>query len=199
MKSNLKFVLGFSMLAMSAVFAETSAPTEYQIKAAFLYNFAKFVEWPPETFQNTSGSFVIGILGHDPFGSDLDNLLNGKTIQDKTLVLKRISDIHEASDCNVLFISSSKESELEAILGALKGRPVLTVSDIDQFVQRGGVVGFTVEDRRVRFSINTKVADADGLKISSQLLKLAKTIISRRLENMKYACLPFKPIPSVRS
>jgi len=176
--------------------AESISSREYEIKAAFLYNFAKFVEWPPDAFQKNPGHFVIGILGPDPFGSDLDDLLEGKTIQDKSLVLKRIAIPQDATSCHVLFISSAKEEELDSILIALKGLPVLTVSDMDQFIQRGGVVGFTLEGKKVRFSINTKVADQAGLKVSSQLLKLAKTVISRLPETTTFAWLPFKIIPS---
>jgi len=182
------------------VFAEAPASSEYEIKGAFLYNFAKFVEWPPNAFEKNADSFVIGILGHDPFGSTLDEILDGKTIQDKKLVLRRLNHIEEAAACNVLFISASKQSELPIILASLNQYPVLTVSDMPGFIEHGGVVGLSVENKKVRFGINVKAADSTGLKVSSQLLKLAKTIISKRHVDLStYVWLPFEIIPSKRS
>ena len=193
----------FSILVCAAlagsVFAEPLAPTEYEIKAAFLYNFAKFVEWPADAFRKEPGALVIGILGNDPFGHDLDDALEGKTIQDKKIVLKRVSDWEQASECNVLFVSASQEHDVEGLLNVIKKLPILTVSDMGGFAQRGGVVGMMVEGNKVRFNVNTKAANAAGLKVSSQLLKLAKRVISRRLEKILYVCLPFATIPSAGS
>src|SRR5258708_569261 len=166
---------GMWIPAPGALQAQPAAPTEYEVKAAFLYNFAKFVEWPSRARPNKGDAFVIGILGQDPFGKDLEDQLNGKAVQDKKLVFIRLSNFQEASGCQVVFISSSKADDLGTILGTLRGPPVLTVSDMDRFVQRGGMVGFPIEDNRVRFNINLAAADQAGLKISSQLLKLAKT------------------------
>ena len=147
------------------------------MKAAFLYNFAKFVEWPPDAIKNSGDSFVVGILGEDPFDKDLEAGFNGKSVQDKKLIFKRLSSLEQASDCQVIFISRSEEERLGSILGKLRGSPILTVSDMDEFIQRGGMVGFVVENNKVGFNINRTVAEGAGLKVSSQLLKLAKTIV----------------------
>jgi len=179
--------------------AEVLSPTEYDIKAAFLYNFAKFVEWPQTVLQKNPDTFVIGIIGEDPFGSDLDRELDGKTVQDRKLVLRRISTVQEASACNVLFISASSAGHVESILDAIREQPILTVSDMDQFVQRGGMVGFSMDGKRVRFSINIAAANKADLKVSSQLLKLAKTLISRRLSTIQYVWLTSETIPFAAS
>jgi hypothetical protein len=171
-------ILTFLLISFLPVLhAETNALSEYDVKAAFLYNFAKFVEWPPEVFKNSGDSFVIGILGDDPFDKNLEAELNGKTVQDKKLVFKRLLNLQEASDCQVVFISASEEDLLSAILAKLQGSPVLTVSDMKRFIQRGGMVGFSLDKNKVGFNVNRTVAEGAGLKISSQLLKLAKTIV----------------------
>ena len=150
--------------------------TEYQIKAAFLYNFAKFVEWPAPTLEKIGDTFTIGIWGEDPFGEDLENELTGKMVQGKRLVLKKLTRLEDAPKCQVLFISASEKDKLPMALEILKGFSVLTVSDIPSFIQRGGMVGFILDHNRVRFNINLEMAEKSDLKISSQLLKLAKTI-----------------------
>ena len=159
-----------------ALQAQSVSPSEYEVKAAFLFNFAKFVDWPREANPNPGASFVIGILGDDPFGKALEDQFNGKIVQDKKLVFMPLSGLQQASGCQVLFISASETDNLVTILGKVQRPPVLTVSDIDQFIQRGGMVGFTMDQNRVRFNINLAAADKAGLKISSQLLKLAKTV-----------------------
>ena len=191
--------IGLLVAAFRLLPAEALTPTEYEIKAAFLYNFAKFVEWPPDVLDKNPGIFVIGILGDDPFGSDLDRALEGKTVQDRKLVLRRVSTVEEASSCHMLFISASNAARVETILTSMRDVPVLTVSDMNRFVQRGGIVGFSVEERRIRFSINVAAATRANLKVSSQLLKLAKTIISRRPVATPYAWLSFKIIPFAAS
>jgi len=193
-------VVIFLCLLSRIASADHRSSSEYEIKGAFLYNFAKFVEWPAADVQKSSETFVLGILGRDPFGNQLDELLDGKTVQDKKIILKRFDKVAEVSGCNVLFISASEEKSLPSILADLKGRPILTVSDMPDFVEEGGVVGFSVEGKKVRFSINTKAADSANLKVSSQLLKLAKSIISTRLRfKSTFAWLPLKHIPSKRS
>jgi len=162
-------------LSTPAVMSAES-PTEYQIKAAFLYNFIKFVEWPAEAAPQTGGEFVVGVLGDDPFGNDLDAMLSGKSVQDDKITLIRISNVQDAKRCQVLFIAGSEEWKLDKILKALEGRPILVVSDISGFVRRGGTIGFTMEGNKVRFSINNRVAETDHLTVSSQLLKLATTV-----------------------
>lgn len=172
-------LVGLWMPTYTPIYAEPTSPTEYEVKAAFLYNFAKFVEWPSETAPKASETFVIGILGKDPFGRQLEDQFNGKIIQDRKLVFTRLSGLQEVSRCQVVFISASEAHALGTILNTLQDPPVLTVSDMDQFIQRGGMVGFTLEGNRVRFNVNLDAAEKARLKISSQLLKLAKTVTGK--------------------
>jgi hypothetical protein len=170
------FLAGLLISTYGGLPAQPTSPTEYEVKAAFLYNFAKFVEWPPEATPKAGGSFVIGILGQDPFGKDLEDQFSGKSIQDKKVVFTQLSGLQEAAGCQVVFISASETDQLGTILGTLRTPPVLTVSDMDQFIQRGGMLGFTIDKSRVRFNVNLTAAEKAGFKISSQLLKLAKTV-----------------------
>jgi hypothetical protein len=175
-RSIVALLVGILLPVHSAVLAQPSPLTEYEIKAAFLYNFAKFVEWPSDAFKNSGDAFVIGVLGEDPFGDAIEGELKGKSIQDKKLVFKRLSDPQEAPSCHVVYVSVSEREHLDTILNKLRAAPVLTVSDMKGFIQRGGMIGLFLDKNKVAFSINQTVAESTGLKISSQLLKLAKTI-----------------------
>ena len=155
--------------------ASPVASTEYQVKAAFLYNFAKFVEWPPEAFPD-GRPFVIGILGQDSFGSALDEAVSGKTIRERKISVRRFSRLDEAADAHILFISDSEGEALPRILKRLGSAPVLTVSDLPRFAEQGGMVQLIMEQSRVRFAINVASVERAGLKPSSQLLKLARIV-----------------------
>jgi len=160
--------------------ADTRAALEYQVKAAFLYNFAKFVEWPAESLPQDTDAVTIGVIGEDPFGAILEDTLDGKTCcHDRRLVARRFRRVEDAASAQILFIGASEESHLPEILSALDGANVLTVSDIDRFADRGGVIGFRREGNKLRFEINTDAAAHAGLTISSQLLKLATRVINR--------------------
>jgi hypothetical protein len=154
--------------------AQASKTTEYQVKAAYLANFSKFVEWPAKLPK--SESFNICVLGHDPFGAALDAAVAGETINRIPLAVKRISRPQDALDCRVLFISSSEDSQWKEILAALKAVSVLTVSDMREFAQRGGIVQFILDGKRVRFEVNLAATGPPGLALSSELLKLAVTV-----------------------
>ena len=150
------------------------APSEYQVKAAFLYNFGRFVEWPPQ--PRPPSAFTICVLGQDPFGPVLDELIKGKSIQDLKVVVRRPERVEDAGDCRILFISSSEDARLAHILAALRGHSVLTVGEAERFAHRGGMINFRLEGSKVRFEINPHAAEYAGLTISSQLLKLARII-----------------------
>ncbi len=154
--------------------AQAPAPTEYQVKAAFLYNFGKFVEWPPGTLADSS--FAICVLGDDPFGPALDQVIEGKSVHGKKLVAHRLGRIEEAGKCHVLFVSSSENGRLSQVLTSLRGRRVLTVGDTEGFAHRGGIINFRLVENKVRFEINLDAAERAGLTVSSQLLKLATVI-----------------------
>ncbi|PYS95524.1 MAG: DUF4154 domain-containing protein [Acidobacteria bacterium] len=156
--------------------APAAALSDYRIKAAYLYYFTTFVDWPPDTFSKSGDALVIGVLGEDPFGAVLDETLRGKTVKDRPLRVKRFASIKEARDSHILFISSSEQDRLASILKALEGTTVLTVGEIDHFASRGGEIGFRVEDRKVRFDINVTAVERARLKVSAQLMKLGHIV-----------------------
>ena len=162
---------------LGGVVAQSSS--EYQIKAAFLYNFAKFVEWPAKALPETSTSMTLCILGEDPFGTDLEQSLDGKTVNGKSIAIKRFRGIRGLEVCHILFISSSERLHLPEILDALREASVLTVGETEQFAKLGGIINFTIEENKVRFEINVDAVERAGLKISSRLLKLGKVIRDR--------------------
>jgi hypothetical protein len=163
-------------LRVAAADPATSAPPlEYEVKAAFLFNFAKFIEWPP---AKESQDFVIGVLGEDPFGETLDRILRGKNLGDRKIVLRRGTTLEEIGDVRVLFISNSEKTRLPQILKRLQDSPTLTVGESDDFVGRGGMVGFRVKDDVVRFDVNLEPVGRAGLKMSSQLIRVARRVVS---------------------
>jgi len=146
--------------------------TEYEVKAAYLYQFGRFVRWP----SNSGSGFSICILGYDPFGSLLDSTVEGETVDGKRLSVRRISSAPQAADCRILFISSSEQRRLGSILAALAGQPVLTVSDLPDFCDHGGMIQFVVEGERVRFAVNRDAAERANLTFSSDLLRVAMLV-----------------------
>ena len=150
-------------------------PGEYEVKAAYLYNFAKFVEWPPSTKRDV---FVIGILGRDPFGPLLDHAVVGKTVGDRRLVVRRFAEPEQVEGADMLFICSSEAPRLAEVLRRLEGAPTLTVGESEEFVGRGGMVGFRVRDDVVRFDVDLDQSSRAGLKVSSQLVRVARRVIS---------------------
>ena len=156
--------------------AESPAPTVHQVQAAFLFNFTKFVTWPDDAFQRSGNTLVIGVLGEDPFGVVLEETIRDKTIMGKKLAVKRFVSIQDAVHSHILFLSSSEESHLPHLLKVLEKTTVLTVSDMEDFAERGGMIAFTVEDQKVRFNINVEAVERAGLKMGSQLLKLARIV-----------------------
>jgi uncharacterized protein DUF4154 len=162
-------------------YAEPRLALEYQVKAGFLYNFVKFVDWPASAFPPTGDAVIIGVIGEDPFGEILDQVLQGKTCcHDRKLVVRRLQRLEHVTECHVLFISASEEARLPEILRLLDGAGVLTVGDIEGFAERGGMIGFHRESNKLRFEINADAASRAGLTISSQLLKLATRVIGKQ-------------------
>lgn len=167
-------VMALTLTAMDGRAQQT--PSEYQLKAAFLFNFAKFVDWPPESFSGPQAPFAICVLGKDPFGRALDDLLPGKTIGERPVVVERLKDAHNAKHCQVVFVSGSESQNLAGILEGLRGTNALTVGDSDGFAEAGGAIQFTEEENHVRFLINPEAGERAGLKFSSKLLALAKIV-----------------------
>jgi hypothetical protein len=160
----------------SPVWSQSSGTSGYEVKTAFLFNFAKFIEWPAGSFVTPESSFAICVLGQDPFGNILDATLRGKAIGDRPLAVRRLKDKSEARSCQIVFVSSSESPHLADIVGSLRGANVLLVGETNGFAASGGTIEFTLEDNHVRFAINTDAVDRSGLKFSSKLLALAKLI-----------------------
>ena len=163
------------LVGASCLHAQQANPTEYEVKAAYLYNFGKFVEWPAKVTA-ASDFFSICVLGEDPFGSTFDATIAGESINGKKVVVRRITKPQDAVSCRILFISSSEEGRLQEILAMLGNTSVLTVSDLSQFTRRGGMIRFVMEANRVRFEVNLTTAEHAGLTLSSQLLKVAISV-----------------------
>lgn len=155
--------------------AQQRTPTAYQVEAAYLYNFTKFVGWPIRSTPKNQ-SFTICVLGADPFGGALDATLAGEVIHGSKLAARRIATAQDSADCRILFVSSSEESRLNEILAALEGASVLTVSDIRDFSRRGGMIQFILADGKVRFEVNVKNAARAGLSVSADLLEAALAV-----------------------
>jgi len=174
--------LAVSLLAgsMLSPHARAQSVSEYQVKAAFLYNFAKFVEWPPNLFNDPRDPFVLCVAGDDPFGNLLDGIVLGKTANGHPLAVRRLRREREARSCQILFVSSSERNRLRPVLKSLRGASVLTVGETDGFAQEGGMINLTLEDNRVHFEINVAAAERAGLKISSKLLSLARVVRQER-------------------
>jgi hypothetical protein len=165
-----------ALLASSAAASGLGdSPLEYQVKAAYLYNFAKFVEWPA-TSADAGKPFLLGVLGHDPFGPALDETVEGKTVHGRAVAVRRISSAAEARTCDELFIGAGEIKRLPEILQALQGRSVLIVGESRDFVLSGGMIGLVKEDDKVRFEVNTAAAERARLRVSSQLLRLARRV-----------------------
>lgn len=152
-------------------------PTESQVEAAYLYNFGKFVRWQDQS-TNTA-SIKICVLGKDPFGNVLDSTVAGESIDGRKILVKRIVKIQDAATCNILYISSSEESRLGFILSSVQHFAPLTVSDIPNFVERGGIIQFVQQQGRIRFEVNLLAAEQSHVSLSSELLKVAVRVIDQ--------------------
>lgn len=165
--------LALPALAAPAAGAEFSAP---QVKAAFLYNFTKFVDWPAAAFSTPDAPLVLGILGPTPVGAAAMQSLADKKVMGRPLEVRLISGIEEAKRCHILFISVTEQPRLAQLIDSLRGSSILTVSDIEHFAERGGSIGLTTVKQKIRFEINIAAAREAGLVVSSQLLTLATAI-----------------------
>jgi hypothetical protein len=164
---------------VAAEASDSPDSSEYLIKAGFIFNFAKFVEWRTSAFAQPDSPIVIGILGTDPFGTAIDQIVQDKKIGARGFVVKRLKwgkDLKELLDCKILFVSASEKAHIDELLQMVKGLSILTVGETPGFAERGGIIRFTVEDNRVRFEVNVEAAQQAGLTISSRLLTLARII-----------------------
>ena len=149
---------------------------EYDLKATFLYHLAQFVDWPPEAFASEETPLVIGVLGMDPFGKILNEIIDNEVVKNRKLTVERYRTMEEIKNCHILFISQSEAGRLDQIFTGLKDRRILTVGDTEGFAQRGGMVRFLNEKNKIRLRINIEAAKAAGLTISSKLLRAAELV-----------------------
>jgi hypothetical protein len=171
---SLNFIIAAAAGVAQSVRGQEVTPSEYQMKAAFLYNFAKFVEWPPAALPEIS-PIVIGVLGDDPFNGMLESTIRNKIIAGHPITSRHIKSLSEIKTCHILFIRDSEKKRWPEISEALAGSNVLTVSENwNRFTETGGIIHFFMQDRRVCFDINSEAANRAGLKISSKLLQLSK-------------------------
>ncbi len=156
--------------------AQAARASEAQVKAVFLFNFAQFVDWPPEAVPDSQAPLVIGILGGDPFGEFLDATVRGERRGARPFAVQRYQRVEEITRCDILFIGRPVADRPEDILARLKNRPILTVSDADRFAERGGMIRLVTDRSRIRLQINPEPAEAAHLTISSKLLRVAEVI-----------------------
>lgn len=152
------------------------ASREYELKAAFLYNFAKFVQWGPERLSGPADPVVIGILGRNPFGSELARIVRNRKVDGRPLEIRAVDSAAEASAAQILFVPAGEEYRFAPMREALVKAGVLTVGESPDFAAAGGIVTFVLDANRVRFAINRDASDRTGLKIAAQLLRLAVSL-----------------------
>jgi hypothetical protein len=160
------------LLILSAPHLKAQQVSEYQVKAAFLFNFSKFLEWPPEAMGQPNEPFVVGVIGNDPFGNYLDEIISGEKIMDHPMIVKRYNSIDEIDKCHILFINMPGKTR--DVLNTLKGKSILTVSDEEDFNGKGGIIKFYTDNDMIRLQINIDAAKAANLNVSSKLLRIAR-------------------------
>lgn len=162
---------------LGSVAPTLAAPAdEYAVKAAFLLNFSRFVEWPEGAFPAADAPLRICVLGDDPFGAVLDRTVAGEVVSGRTVTIARSAEPVELRDCQVVFVSRSERPRLDAVFDELSGAPILTVGEVEGFAGRGGSINFFLESHRVRFEVNPGAASRAGLRISSELLRLGRIV-----------------------
>jgi YfiR/HmsC-like len=180
MPSRLAFgtLAGLLLIAgVGSAWAQSISLSEYQVKAAFLFHFAQFVDWPPEAFKDAESPLTYCTVGEDPFHGALEASMSGKMIGMRPVRVQHFKRAQDMQSCEVLFLGAQEQKSISAALANLKGIPVLTVGESEHFVEEGGMIGFFLEDNKVRFEINLDAAERARLKISARLLALAKTVI----------------------
>ncbi len=167
-------------LLVQAPQARGAAPTEFQVKAVFVFNFATFVQWPPEQQAASNTPFVIGLLGADELAGHLEEAVRGEQVDGHPLQVRRYRSVEEVDDCRILFIGRGHQAQLGRVLGRLDGRRTLTVSDVEDAARNGVMIQLANERNRVRLLINVDAAQAAGLTISSNLLRPAEIVRTPR-------------------
>lgn len=174
--STLAVLAAFFALDLAGADVRANLTREYDLKAAFLFNFAQFVEWPAEAFAEASSPFVICILGEDPFGGSLEEIIAHEAIHGRKIVVRRHRNVEEISTCHILYVSASETPKVDHVLAALDGRPILTVGETDLFSTHDGIIQFRIVESRLRLRINVAAARMANLSISSQLLRQSEIV-----------------------
>jgi len=156
--------------------AQTVSSDEYKVKAVFLYNFTRFVDWPQASFEASYDPFIIGIIGKDPFGGSIQEAVAGERIGAHSIKVVHFDDAIEIEKCHILYVGTSDQDEVRNIVSKARGKGVLTVSDIPNFIRWGGMIRFYTENNRIRLEINNTMAKEAGIKISSKLLRVANVL-----------------------
>ena len=174
----LAVLLGAAPSMPPRVSAESNGTSEYDVKAAFLFHFAQFVEWPAETFKGEDSPLTYCTVGDDTFRGALDESVKGKRIRNRPLRVLHLKERESIEACQVLFIAATAQKGRQTDqLADASGHPVLTVGELEHFAEEGGMIGFFLEEKKVRFEINVGAAENARLKISAKLLALAKTVL----------------------
>ena len=170
------WVLLHSGPVVQSVCAQETAPSEHQVKAVWLLNFARFVEWPATAFPNATAPLVVGVVGKDPFGRELERAFAAKTVKGRSFAFRRVSTEADLQGCHIMFVPSSERKRTRDWTGKLQGKAVLTVGESEEFLQNGGIINFLLKDNTVRFEISLNAAQAAGLKLHANLLKVAVAV-----------------------
>lgn len=173
-------VVFLSTVALAPVQAQKPAFDERELKAVFLLNFARFVDWPASAFDHAQSPIVIGVLGDDPFGRVLDGVIAGEMAMNRPLAVRRFAHAENVAACHILFISRSETRRYEQIFASLRERPILTVGDSERFASLGGMIRFVTESNRIRLHVNVEAAKTAGLTLSSRLLRAAEIVRTTR-------------------
>jgi len=167
---------GIALSILLSVHALGQSADEYQVKAAFLYNFAKFVEWPSQSFKSPSDPILIGVLGKNPFGDALAEAVAGKKLGARAFQVREIGDIQQATRCQILFVSSSERKHLAPLFARIGNAAVLTVGETENFALEGGIINFKIQAGSIRLQVNVEAARKQQLRISAKLLSLAEIV-----------------------
>lgn len=158
---------------------ELPVSNEYDVKAAFLFHFAQFVEWPADAFREPNGPLNYCTIGEDPFHGVLDETLKGKSVSNRLLRVRHLGVREPVADCQIIFLGAADKKLLGEVLNSVSGQPALCVGETDHFARDGGMIGFFLENNKVRFDINLQAVERARLKIDSRLLFLAKNVVGR--------------------
>ncbi len=171
------FILLGTLLQMDwRMYAQPAALTEYQVKALFLLNFTKYIDWPAEAFAETNSPITIGVIGENHFGDDLAKAVEGKCVNGRKIVILPLESDKDFCKCHILFISASEKKRVSDIVARIKSRPILTVGETDQFTRQGGIINFTKKEGKVRLEIDLSAAQSAKIQISSRLLSVADVV-----------------------